>query len=163
MPIPWHMPQCPTIRHEIGGAVQGPAFGPQSWEAWFQMEGDSHQERSQRSRTLVLYAATVTVIWAGPAGCSTHAPEGTVGTYLAPTSIGDGSNNADSGDAGLGSFTLRMLIRDFKKYDKSDSSTNPDFHNGTVVSELNVVTNVLGSDGKPIYQTPTNTIKTFGK
>ena len=63
----------------------------------------------------------------------------------------------------MGSFTLRMLIRDFKNYDKNDSSTNPDFHNGTVVSELNVVTNVLGINGKPTYQTPTNTITTFGK
>jgi fibro-slime domain-containing protein len=128
-----------------------------------EMEGDGHQERSQGSRTLFLYAATATSVWAGLAGCSVHAPEGTVGTYLAPTNIGDGSSAADSGDAGFGSFTLRMLIRDFKKYDKIDPSTNPDFHNGAVVSELNVVSNVLGSDGKPTYQTPTNTIKTFGK
>lgn len=124
------------------------------------MEGDSHRERSRRARTLLLFAATLTSIGAGAPGCSTHAPEGTVGTYLAPPNVADGST-ADSGDAA--SFTLRMLIRDFKKYDKSDPSTNPDFHNGTVVSELNVVTNVLGSDGKPTYQTPTNTIKTFGK
>lgn len=127
------------------------------------MDGHDHRERSRCSRTLFLSAAIVASIWAGPAGCSAHAPEGTVGIYLGPANIRDASNTADSGDAGIGSFTLRILLRDFKKYDKNDPSTNPDFHNGAVVSELNVVTNVLGSDGKPTYQTPTNTIKTFGK
>ena len=79
-------------------------------------------------------------------GCSNTAAQGTVGVYLPET------------------ITLRMLIRDFKKYDAKDPTTNPAFHNSVVYNnELSVVANTLGTDGKPVYKTPANSVPTFGE
>ncbi|HXI60831.1 MAG TPA: fibro-slime domain-containing protein, partial [Polyangia bacterium] len=79
------------------------------------------------------------------AGCSNTAAQGTVGVYL-PDSI-----------------ALSMLIRDFKKYNASDPTTNPAFHNTQVRnSELDVVAGTLGTDGKPVYKIPANNVPTFG-
>jgi fibro-slime domain-containing protein len=79
-------------------------------------------------------------------GCSNTAAQGTVGVYL-PDSI-----------------ALSMVIRDFKKYNVNDPTTNPAFHNNQMrTSELEVVAGVLGTDGKPVYKTPANNVPTFGK
>jgi fibro-slime domain-containing protein len=78
-------------------------------------------------------------------GCSNTAAEGTVGVYL-PDAI-----------------ALSMLIRDFKKYDANDPATNPAFHNEQPHdSELDVVADTLGTDGKPVYKPPANNLPTFG-
>lgn len=79
-------------------------------------------------------------------GCSNPATQGTVGVYLP------------------GSIALGMSIRDFKKYDASDPTTNPAFHNNQMRdSELAVVAETLGADGKPVYRTPANNLPTFGR
>src|SRR5262249_44890214 len=54
-----------------------------------------------------------------------------------------------------------MTLRDFKRYDKTDPTTNPDFHN-LGDSERGVVADTLGPDGRPVYKTPTGTTPTFG-
>jgi fibro-slime domain-containing protein len=61
----------------------------------------------------------------------------------------------------VGSVALTIIIRDFKLYDAADPSTNPDFHN--IECDRDVAASTLGDDGKPVYQTPTNTLPTFGK
>jgi len=101
--------------------------------------------RSSRwARTSLLCTAAASAALIGH-GCSNTAAQGTVGVYL-PDAI-----------------ALSMLIRDFKKYDASDPTTNPAFHNTQLNnSELDVVASSLGTDGKPVYRTPTNNLPTFG-
>jgi fibro-slime domain-containing protein len=90
-------------------------------------------------------------------GCSIKTNDGELGIYSA---------SEDAGSAGapdLQPITLDMLIRDFKRYNAADRSTNPDFHNSNIVSERSVAAAALGSDGRPVYRAPTNTVQTFGK
>lgn len=57
-------------------------------------------------------------------------------------------------------FFLTMYLRDFKKYDPGDPTTNPAF--GNVASESKVVEETLGADGKPVYRAPDNALPTYG-
>ncbi|HXK17135.1 MAG TPA: fibro-slime domain-containing protein [Polyangiaceae bacterium] len=93
------------------------------------------------------------------AACSIETKHGEVGIYQAPTSsAAAGAPALPSPDAPT--FFLTMILRDFKKYDPSDPSTNPAFDN--VNSEKSVVTERLGADQKPVYRKPTNALPTFG-
>jgi fibro-slime domain-containing protein len=93
-----------------------------------------------------LLGTAAAALLAPGSGCSNTAAQGTVGVYL-PESV-----------------TVDMLIRDFKKYDANDPTTNPAFHNNqTRNSESDVVADTLGADSKPVYKAPTNTVPTFGK
>jgi fibro-slime domain-containing protein len=66
-------------------------------------------------------------------------------------------------DAGGGSTTLTMTIRDFKMWDASDPTTNPDFEDESG-DDRGIVQMMLGTDGKPVYQTATpTTATTHGK
>src|SRR5581483_7771168 len=73
-----------------------------------------------------------------------------------------------------------VTIRDFRYYDANDSTTNPDFENppymldgmgNPVTSKFSgpwddreIVTDTLGSDGKPVYKNDTGTtLTTHGK
>jgi fibro-slime domain-containing protein len=56
---------------------------------------------------------------------------------------------------------LTMNVRDFKRYQGTDPTTNPAFDN--VNSEKSVVADALGEDQKPVYMAPTNALPTFGK
>jgi len=101
--------------------------------------------RSRVRISLLCTAAAAALIGHG-SGCSNTAAQGTVGVY-SPESI-----------------ALRMLIRDFKKYNVNDPTTNPAFHNNLIHdSDLGVVADTLGTDGKPVYKTPANNLPTFGK
>jgi fibro-slime domain-containing protein len=100
------------------------------------------------------------------AGCSIKTNDGEVGIYSASEDAGSEAGAGDAGSAGASDFlpiTLDMLIRDFKRYNAADPSTNPDFHNSNIVSERSVVAAALGSDGRPVYRAPTNSVQTFGK
>lgn len=93
-----------------------------------------------------LLAAGAVLVAANGVACSNTAAEGTVGVYRADAVV------------------LSMVVRDFKRYQARDATTNPAFHNPQVSnSELDVVADVLGGDGKPVYKTPTNSLPTFGK
>jgi fibro-slime domain-containing protein len=102
------------------------------------------------------------------AACSIEARQAEVGIYLPPSDAAV-ERNAIIGiaDAALTdakrppSITLNVYLRDFKRYDAKDPTTNPDFDN--VIAEQSVVASVLGDDRKPVYQVPTNTTPTFGK
>jgi fibro-slime domain-containing protein len=56
---------------------------------------------------------------------------------------------------------LLTHVRDFKRYNAKDPTTNPAFENGN--TEKSVVATALGADGKPVYKAPSNTLPTFGK
>jgi len=75
---------------------------------------------------------------------------------------------------------LTIVVRDFKLYDASDSKTNPDFENvpatdgtGKAVepntywgpwNDLDIVTDTLGDDFKPVYKNASGTsLSTHGK
>jgi fibro-slime domain-containing protein len=98
---------------------------------------------------------TLAVLALGALGCSVDARQGVVGVYEAGIDAG-----ALPPVEPPGSF-LTMYLRDFKRYDPKDPSTNPDF--GNVTSEKSVVQAVLGDDGKPVYKAPDNDLPTFGK
>jgi fibro-slime domain-containing protein len=83
-------------------------------------------------------------------GCSIQAHQGEVGIYLA-------DEDASAADPAA----LTMTLRDFKVYDANDPSTNPGFHN--LESDRDVAASALGSDSKPVYQSPTNALPTFGQ
>lgn len=97
--------------------------------------------------------------------CSYQASEGEVGIYVAPQEGGTGNPLIDASRPDAPnrppSITLTMYLRDFKRYDAKDPTTNPDFDN--LASEQSVVADMLGDDGKPVYQMPSNTMPTFGK
>src|SRR5689334_1988012 len=81
------------------------------------------------------------------AACSIHPSDGEVGVYVAPPPL-----------------TLHAVIRDFKKWNPTDPTTVPDFDNGGSRIDPDVVTDTLGSDGKPVYKFPdTSSPSTHGK
>jgi len=89
--------------------------------------------------------------------CSVEAPKGLVGVYELP----DASTATPL-------FFLTLRIRDFKKYDAKDPTTNPDFENVPaqglpIPNEKGVVASTLGADDKPVYQTPDNDSPTYGQ
>lgn len=88
-------------------------------------------------------------------GCSIDTQQGEVGVYRAPDMPGAAGAGPETP-----SFFLTMQLRDFKKYDSKDPTTNPAFDN--VASENRVVAATLGADQKPIYQAPTSMEPTFG-
>jgi fibro-slime domain-containing protein len=89
------------------------------------------------------------------AGCSIDTHQGEVGVYRTPEMPGAAGAGPETP-----SFFLTMYLRDFKKYDSSDPSTNPAFDN--VGSENRVVADKLGADRKPVYELPTSMEPTFG-
>jgi len=90
----------------------------------------------------------------GATACSINSGHSEVGVY-------------EANDAGVVAppavpvLFLAMQVRDFKRYQAADPTTNPAFDN--VNSEKSVVAVALGEDGKPVYKAPTNTLPTFGK
>jgi fibro-slime domain-containing protein len=94
------------------------------------------------------------------------------GNYIntSPSGFGSNGGGATSGTAKPGD--LNFVIRDFKFYSASDSKTNPDFENVPSTAapttlgwvDLDIVTDELGSDHKPIYKNASGkTITTHGK
>jgi fibro-slime domain-containing protein len=74
---------------------------------------------------------------------------------------------ADSGDAGASTTpgALMAVIRDFRFYDAGDPTTDPDFENppttgASSFDDLDIVTDTLGADQKPVYKTPGGTTLT---
>lgn len=90
--------------------------------------------------------------------CSLATPEGEVGVYLAPDATG-GSPATPVRE--LPFVILAMLLRDFKRYDALDPTTNPAFGNGN--SEMSVVAPVLGEDGKPVYRMHDSSYPMYGE
>jgi fibro-slime domain-containing protein len=96
----------------------------------------------------------------------------------------DANPNGGGGHAGqsgtsLPPGTLNMVVRDFKFYDANDGKTNLDFENVPTTDQngnpcnpqcygpwpdLDIVTDTLGSDFKPVYKNASgNTLTTHGK
>jgi len=88
--------------------------------------------------------------------CSIETSRGEIGIY---------EPQAELSDAGIETgpplIFLTMTIRDFKRYNAKDPTTNPAFDNQD--SERSVVAAALGDDSKPVYKAPSNAIQTFGK
>jgi fibro-slime domain-containing protein len=93
--------------------------------------------------------------------------------------VGDGGVGASSGDDGSAPGNIVAVIRDFRFYDASDTTTNPDFENPPYNIDDNgnpssgyqgpwddhaIVASTLGADGTPDYAgDPTNgTLTTHG-
>jgi fibro-slime domain-containing protein len=103
------------------------------------------------------------------AACSIESRQAEVGIYVAGLDAGrDGAGVITTVDAWTDgastrppSVTLTMYLRDFKRYDSRDPSTNPAFDNGA--SEWEAAADLLGDDGKPVYQVPPSNTTTFGK
>ena len=100
-------------------------------------------------------------------GCSYENNLGEIGVYRAADGgesdglIGQADAAPTDAPTGPPTIVLTMTLRDFKKYDSKDPTTNPAFDN--IACESGVVADALGGDGKPVYKTPTNTTPTFGK
>jgi len=83
--------------------------------------------------------------------------------------VDEATPDGASDTTGPTSSTLTATIRDFKVYAASDPNTDPDFENvppdGTSGpwDDREIVTDVLGSDGKPVYKSSTKTVTTHGK
>jgi fibro-slime domain-containing protein len=92
---------------------------------------------------------------------------------------GAGGNGGTVGGDG-GSGTIAAVIRDFRFYDSTDSTTDPDFENPPVNfdsngnpsttmqygpwDDRNIVTDTLGSNQKPVYKNASGTtLTTHGK
>jgi fibro-slime domain-containing protein len=76
-----------------------------------------------------------------------------------------GSTGSGAADAGALPGTLSAVIRDFRFYDAGDPSTDPDFENppntgATSFDDLDIVTDTIGSDNKPVYKNPGGTTLT---
>jgi fibro-slime domain-containing protein len=92
--------------------------------------------------------------------------------------LGSGAGQGDTATVGDGgTATIQAIIRDFRFYDPSNSSTNPDFENvpatldgtGQTVApntyfgpwdDKVIVADRIGSDGKPAYRNPGQTTLT---
>ena len=96
------------------------------------------------------------------AACSIEGERGEVGIYQVPAESGSsGSSSLPDPGAEPPLLFLPMQLRDFRRYDPNDPTTNPAFDN--IDSEKSVVSDVLGDDRKPVYRTPNNTDATFGE
>jgi fibro-slime domain-containing protein len=98
---------------------------------------------------------------------------GSLGSGVAGT---NGAGAAPTADGGAGS--IQAIVRDFRFYDATDSTTVPDFENPPYNEDGNgnpqpagqiyygpwddreVVTSTLGADGKPVYKNPSGTTLT---
>jgi len=91
-----------------------------------------------------------------------------------PGTFGDGSTPPSGGASG----TLTFVVHDFKLYNASDPTTNPDFENVPKKDQQGnpnpnylgpwddkgIVEDTLGSDGAPVYKSgATSTMTTHGK
>jgi fibro-slime domain-containing protein len=102
------------------------------------------------------------------------------GGSLGGTLGGDGGGGGGVTNVDGGSGTIAAVIRDFRFYDSTDSTTNQDFENppymfdsnGNPVTQMflgpwddrNIVTDTLGTDMKPVYKSATGTtLTTHGK
>jgi fibro-slime domain-containing protein len=114
---------------------------------------------------------------AGADGQSTAGASGRgSGSTAGGIDFGDAASSA--GETSAGSGVLTMTIRDFKLYAAGDPATNPDFENVPKTdgagnpsttyagpwNDTDIVTDTLGSDGKPVYKGIGNkTLTTHGK
>ncbi|MCL2447990.1 MAG: fibro-slime domain-containing protein [Polyangiaceae bacterium] len=119
---------------------------------------------------------------------TTGAGAGSLAGDVAQSDASTGSVSIGGIDGGSG--TIPVVIRDFRFYDATDSTTNPDFQNpptmGATIGlgaiggvggaggatggagraaagpwdDTNIVTTTLGSDQKPVYANPTGTTLT---
>jgi len=92
--------------------------------------------------------------------CTVRSEHAEVGVYEAPTQADNGGAPSELGPYPA-SYFLTLRLRDFKRYDKADPTTNPGFDN--LNSEKSVVASLLGTDRKPVYQAPKNALPTFGQ
>jgi fibro-slime domain-containing protein len=100
--------------------------------------------------------------------CSYEASQGEIGVYQGPGEAGATDGLIGTPDAATEAnrppvVVLTMTLRDFKRYDATDPTTNPDFDNPPMASEHGVVADTLGADGKPVYQAPPSNVTTYGK
>ena len=81
---------------------------------------------------------------------------------------GGGGNSGTSGTSPGQSGQLTMVVRDFKFYDASDATTDPDFENVPATGgtgpwdDKDIVTDTLGSDFKPVYKNTGTPLTTHG-
>ena len=78
------------------------------------------------------------------------------GAGQGPLLTGDGGSASAGGG---GSQGLTVTVRDFKFWNASDSTTNPDFEN-VVADDRGIVATALGADHKPVYKNPSGTTTT---
>jgi fibro-slime domain-containing protein len=74
-------------------------------------------------------------------------------------------NSGATGDAAALPGTLLAVVRDFRFYDAGDPTTDPDFENppntgGQGADDKDIVTDTIGTDGKPVYKNPGGTTLT---
>jgi fibro-slime domain-containing protein len=108
-----------------------------------------------------------TPVGGGGAGNDTilASDSGTTGFGNVGPADGAGGLGLGDGAGGVGGSTpaLRVTIRDFKFYDSSDPTTNPDFEN-VVADDRGIVDSALGADHKPTYRSAAGTTaSTHGK
>jgi fibro-slime domain-containing protein len=83
--------------------------------------------------------------------------------------VSDATPSSGSGDGSAPGMSnmLSAVVRDFRFYDATDSTTNPDFENppttGSSWDDTSIVTATLGPDGKPVYASASTTLTTHGK
>jgi len=101
---------------------------------------------------------------------------GIAGAGIAGAGISGVGGAATTGAGGSANITpngeLTIVIRDFKLYNAGDATTNPDSENppksgevpGVGWNDVDIVTDTLGTDQKPVYKNATsNTVTTHGK
>ena len=127
-------------------------------------------------RTSLAFGTTVLLALPAVAACgSSEGSNFDAGSNGFGSSSGFG-NDSGSGGASSGVFSsgdsgadttpgaIAATIRDFKFYSASDSTTDPDFENppttGGSWDDPDIVTDMLGADGKPVYANPSGTTLT---
>jgi fibro-slime domain-containing protein len=151
------------------------------------IEGMQKEALSTRALSLLAFGLALLAAACGSSSPSSVFDASTGGSGDGGVKLGGDSStislNPDSGDAGDGGATLptaiTATIRDFRFYDASDPTTDPDFENPPYgINDMgqpspgydgdwddpNVVTAELGSDGTPVYAgDPTKgTLTTYG-
>ena len=122
------------------------------------------------------FAASLPVV-----ACSSSSSDGGGGGSTYPGSGGTGSDAAGGGPVGTfgdggvttsegggdpgSNGTLTMVLRDFKLYKSGDVTTNADFENvpqngASFWDDREIVSDTLGSDGKPVYKNASGTTLT---
>jgi fibro-slime domain-containing protein len=136
-----------------------------------------------RRITLALLAAALPLGCLNMAGESAPPTGGTAGATGTSSSGGGGdlifpdAGPGSDGSGGPTSDALVAIIRDFRLYAAGDPTTNPDFENVPHTDQNGspndsylgpwddtaIVTDKLGSDGKPVYKSAGQTLCTHGK
>jgi len=129
------------------------------------------------SRSLIALLVALGASACGPSTGNTHGGGGSGGSSGAGGNGGSGGSGVDGGDP-QGSNMLTLIIRDFRLYNASNATTNPDFENVPKTNESGtpdanymgpwhdpeIVTDTIGSDHKPVYKhTSGTTLTTHGK